>query len=245
MLPHLNKDDLVHGVWRTRGRAFELGPDGVELFYAHILRKRRPDCSTSGGRAARIRLAISRQELGHLVRGSRPLLSGRRGHDAGTAAIVGDQLALIGPDFSGRSQRSVPFSVPGRIPVAISRKKGDQIATRYQPCTQKADPTQRSGIEPAATGHCRWPINYSRPDLAGRRPDRPFLGAQPHSRCDFAKKGDQTATRYQPCTQKAVPVPVQAVHNSPNSTRHTRMPTDRVTPRSCVPSSTELGPRTG
>ena len=34
MLPHLNKDDLVHGVWRTHRRAFELGLDGIELFYA-------------------------------------------------------------------------------------------------------------------------------------------------------------------------------------------------------------------
>ena len=33
LLPHLNKDDLVHGVWRTKLRAFELGLAGVELFY--------------------------------------------------------------------------------------------------------------------------------------------------------------------------------------------------------------------
>jgi dephospho-CoA kinase len=34
MLPHLNKDNLVHGVWRTQRRASELGVVGVELFYA-------------------------------------------------------------------------------------------------------------------------------------------------------------------------------------------------------------------
>jgi hypothetical protein len=34
LLPLLNKDDLVHGVWRTRRRAFELGLDGAELLYA-------------------------------------------------------------------------------------------------------------------------------------------------------------------------------------------------------------------
>ena len=33
MLPHLNKDALVHGVWRTQRRAFELGLAGVEHFY--------------------------------------------------------------------------------------------------------------------------------------------------------------------------------------------------------------------
>ena len=33
-LPYLNKDSLVHGVWRTQRRAFELGVVGVELFYA-------------------------------------------------------------------------------------------------------------------------------------------------------------------------------------------------------------------
>ncbi len=33
-LPHLNKDSLVHGVWRTQRRAFELGVEGVELLYA-------------------------------------------------------------------------------------------------------------------------------------------------------------------------------------------------------------------
>lgn len=32
-LPHLSKDLLVKGVWRTRRRASELGPPGVELFY--------------------------------------------------------------------------------------------------------------------------------------------------------------------------------------------------------------------
>jgi hypothetical protein len=33
-LPVLDKDRLVHGVWRTRGWGSELGLEGVELFYA-------------------------------------------------------------------------------------------------------------------------------------------------------------------------------------------------------------------
>jgi predicted kinase len=32
-VPVLHKDQLVHGVWRTRGRASELGAPGVEPFY--------------------------------------------------------------------------------------------------------------------------------------------------------------------------------------------------------------------
>ncbi len=32
-LPVLSKDRLVHGIWRTRARAFELGPPGIEPFY--------------------------------------------------------------------------------------------------------------------------------------------------------------------------------------------------------------------
>jgi predicted kinase len=33
-VPAVHKDSLVHGVWRTQGRAFELGAAGVEPFYA-------------------------------------------------------------------------------------------------------------------------------------------------------------------------------------------------------------------
>jgi predicted kinase len=32
-LPAMHKDQLVHGMWRTRGRALELGAPGVEPFY--------------------------------------------------------------------------------------------------------------------------------------------------------------------------------------------------------------------
>ncbi len=32
-VPVLHKDRLVHGIWRTRGRAMELGETGVEPFY--------------------------------------------------------------------------------------------------------------------------------------------------------------------------------------------------------------------
>jgi predicted kinase len=32
-LPAVHKDQLVHGMWRTRGRALELGAPGVEPFY--------------------------------------------------------------------------------------------------------------------------------------------------------------------------------------------------------------------
>ena len=32
-LPIVHKDQLVHGMWRTRGRALELGAHGVEPFY--------------------------------------------------------------------------------------------------------------------------------------------------------------------------------------------------------------------
>ena len=32
-VPVLHKDSLVHGIWRTRGRATELGESGVEPFY--------------------------------------------------------------------------------------------------------------------------------------------------------------------------------------------------------------------
>jgi predicted ABC-type ATPase len=32
-LPVLHKDQLVHGIWRTRARAMELGAAGVEPFY--------------------------------------------------------------------------------------------------------------------------------------------------------------------------------------------------------------------
>jgi predicted kinase len=32
-LPIVHKDQLVHGIWRTRGRALELGAPGVEPFY--------------------------------------------------------------------------------------------------------------------------------------------------------------------------------------------------------------------
>jgi hypothetical protein len=32
-VPVLHKDQLVHGIWRTRGRAMELGATGVEPFY--------------------------------------------------------------------------------------------------------------------------------------------------------------------------------------------------------------------
>jgi predicted kinase len=33
-VPAVHKDELVHGIWRTRDRAFELGAAGVEPFYA-------------------------------------------------------------------------------------------------------------------------------------------------------------------------------------------------------------------
>jgi hypothetical protein len=36
-LPVVHKDELVHGVWRTRERAMELGASGVEPFYETML----------------------------------------------------------------------------------------------------------------------------------------------------------------------------------------------------------------